>query len=131
MNRRTFLKQAFAVFGVILVVPSELIAVVETSIDPLCTGQLGVFDGVILHMTDIETARKSLQENEIKPIDINGESYYMLFPSLSIKDNTSMLFMIQLFNFEYSFNPSTEIHENTSTFNHSTLSTQASQYLQL
>ena len=30
-------------------------------------------------ITDIETAKKSLEKYSIKPIDINGEEYYMMF----------------------------------------------------
>ncbi len=81
MKRRTFLKQAMAVFGIALIAPKELLSVVESSkkLDPLFTVQRGIYDGVTLHMTDIETAKKSLEKYNIKPIDINGEKFYMMF----------------------------------------------------
>ncbi|HDZ25767.1 hypothetical protein LCGC14_1796140 [marine sediment metagenome] len=81
MNRRSFLKQAMAVFGVVLLAPKELLSAVESSkkLDPLFTGQLGEINGGCILYSDIEAAKKSLKKHSIKPIDINGEEYYMMF----------------------------------------------------
>jgi len=82
MNRRIFLKQAMAVFGIALVTPTELLPVVKASVDrtnPLFTGAIGEFNGGCFLYSDIEAAKKSLQDNEIKPIKIKGEEYYMMF----------------------------------------------------
>lgn len=82
MNRRSFLKRITAVAGIALLAPTELIPAIETSIEktnPLFTGQLGVYNGFILHTRQIEDIKNNLEKNDIKPIEINNKKYYVMF----------------------------------------------------